>query len=89
MYWQSNINAKPTWFDPYQWKWAQEGELSKLLGTTFGLSLEVQDVDNSLFGKQLEESHTLGIKASFFSESHAYCQSSSCLHPLGFLLLFG
>lgn len=28
----------------YQWKWERNGELSKLLGIAFGLSLDVQDV---------------------------------------------
>jgi hypothetical protein len=34
-----------------RWKWAIEGELSKLLGITFGLNLEVQDLDFLLIDK--------------------------------------
>jgi hypothetical protein len=30
----------------FKWMWAREGEISKLLGTSFGLHLGVQDVDS-------------------------------------------
>lgn len=36
------------------WKWAQEGEVSRILCTTFDLSLEVQGVNNSLSYKILK-----------------------------------
>lgn len=45
------MRAKPTWLDNFQWQWPHEGELSKLLGTTCGLSLQVQDVNNFLIYK--------------------------------------
>ena len=35
----------PRWVGIYQWKWAANGDLSKLLGTPFGLKLELQDID--------------------------------------------
>jgi len=33
----------------FKWKWAWEKKLSKLLGTPFGLGLEVDDVDRLIF----------------------------------------
>jgi hypothetical protein len=30
----------------FKWMWAREREISKLLGTSFGLHLGVQDVDS-------------------------------------------
>jgi hypothetical protein len=35
----------------HRWKWAIAGELSKLLGITLGLNLEVQDLDFLLIDK--------------------------------------
>lgn len=35
----------------YDWKWADEGDLSKLLGTLFGLNLDTNDVDYFLYSK--------------------------------------
>lgn len=47
-YWQSSLSNKPTWLDNYQWKWVHDGEFFDLMGTTFGLSLDVKDVDEFL-----------------------------------------
>jgi hypothetical protein len=33
------------WLRKFKWKWTRNGDLSKLLGTPFGLTLEIQDFD--------------------------------------------
>jgi hypothetical protein len=33
------------WLRKFKWKWTTKGDLSKLLGTPFGLSVEIQDFD--------------------------------------------
>jgi hypothetical protein len=53
-YWQSIISDKPKWFDKNQWRWVQNKELSKLIGTIFGLHLDVLDVDEFLMSKILK-----------------------------------
>ena len=50
-YWFDRFTHKPEWLNEYQWQWATEGELSKLLGTPFGLNLKTLDVDQFLYGK--------------------------------------
>ncbi len=45
------LHLKPQWLRKRRWKWAIEGELSKLLGISFGLNLEVQDLDFLLIDK--------------------------------------
>lgn len=35
----------------YNWQWAEEGDLSKLLGTPFDLNLNIRDVDQFLNAK--------------------------------------
>jgi hypothetical protein len=37
--------------EKYQWKWDATGDLSKLLGTPFGLQLELQDVDQFMVNR--------------------------------------
>ena len=39
------------WLDNHQQGWADDGELSKLLGIAFGPSLDTQDVDEFLLSK--------------------------------------
>ena len=50
-YWKNTFRPKLTWLDPFQWKWAQKGELSKLLGIIYGQALEVTNIDNFLINK--------------------------------------
>ena len=50
-YWFDKHTHKPEWLNGYNWQWANEGDLSKLLGTPFGLNLHVQDVDDFLYRK--------------------------------------
>jgi hypothetical protein len=40
------LQFKPNKFIKFKWMWAREREISKLLGTSFGLHLGVQDVDS-------------------------------------------
>ena len=49
-YWHNPATNKPRLLDIFHWKWVQ-GEISKLLGTTFGLSLDVHDVIEVLIDK--------------------------------------
>lgn len=42
---------RPSWLNSYDWSWAQIGELSKLLGTPFGLELDTKNVDDFLVEK--------------------------------------
>lgn len=42
---------KLEWLLGYNWQWAEEGDLSKLLGTPFGLNLKTRDVDQFLYAK--------------------------------------
>jgi hypothetical protein len=49
-YWFSP-NPAPPWLATFAFPWAQDGALSKLLGTAFGLNLAIQDVDSFLYDK--------------------------------------
>ena len=51
VYWFDKYTHKLKWFVGYNWQWAEEGDLSKLLGTPFGLNLNNWDVDQFLYGK--------------------------------------
>ena len=48
-YWYDKCTHKPEWLAGYNWRWAEEGDLSKLLGTPFGLNLNVSDVDHFVY----------------------------------------
>lgn len=50
-YWFDNYTHIPTWLANYGWKWVEEGDLSKLLGTPFGLNLNTHDADKFLYSK--------------------------------------
>ena len=50
-YWFDKYTHRPEWLAGYNWKWAEEGDLSKLLGTPFGLNLNTPDVDKFLHNK--------------------------------------
>jgi hypothetical protein len=50
-YWFDKYTHKPKWLGRYNWKLAEEGDLSKLLGTLFGLNLNTKDVDHFLYNK--------------------------------------
>ena len=51
VYWFDKYTHKPEWLAGYNWKWAEEGDLSKLLGMPFGLNLNIPDVDNFFYTK--------------------------------------
>ena len=50
-YWFDKYTHRPEWLAGYNWKWAEEGDLSKLLGTPFGFNLNTPDVDKFLYNK--------------------------------------
>ena len=50
-YWFDRHIPKSEWLLSYNWKWAEEGDLSKLLGTPFGLNLDTKDIDQFLYNK--------------------------------------
>ena len=50
-YWFDKFIHRPEWLVGYNWIWAEEGDLSKLLGTPFGLNLNTNDVDRFLYSK--------------------------------------
>ena len=50
-YWFDKYTHKPEWLNKYNWQWAEEGDLFKLLGIPFGLNLNTHDIDNFLYQK--------------------------------------
>lgn len=50
-YWFDKFTHKPKWLVGYNWIWAEERDLSKLLGTPFGLNLNTNYVDRFLYSK--------------------------------------
>ena len=50
-YWFDKYTHKPEWLVGYNWRWAEEGDLSKLLDTPFGLNLNIPDMDKYLYTK--------------------------------------
>ena len=50
-YWFDKFTHKPVWLNGYGWQWVEEGDLSKLLGTPFGLNLDTKDVYQFLYSK--------------------------------------
>ena len=53
-YWFDKFTHKPIWLNGYGWKWADNGDFSKLLGTPFGLNLDTHDVLYSKIFKKLD-----------------------------------
>ena len=54
-YWFDKHTHKLKWLPGYIWKWAEEGDLSKLLGTSFGLNLNTKDVDQFPYNKMTKK----------------------------------
>lgn len=52
-HWFDKYTHKPKWLAGYNWRWAKKGDLSKLLGTPFGLNLNTLDMDQLLYKKIL------------------------------------
>ena len=50
-YWFDKFTHKLIWLDGYKWKWTEEWDLAKLLGTPFGWNLNTKDVDHFLYSK--------------------------------------
>jgi exonuclease III len=49
-YWYSP-GPRPQWLHQHDWKWAQEHELVKMLGTPFGMDLSTEEIDSFLLQK--------------------------------------
>lgn len=50
-YWFDKYTHKPEWLADCNWQWAEDGDLSKLLDTPFGLNLNTPDIDHFLYQK--------------------------------------
>ena len=50
-YWFDKYTHKLEWLAGYNWKWAVEGDLSKLLGTPFGINLNTPNVEKLFYSK--------------------------------------
>jgi hypothetical protein len=49
--WLPHSANRPHWTRQFGWQWAEAGDVSKLLGAPFGLTLSTQDVDSFLVDK--------------------------------------
>jgi hypothetical protein len=47
-FWAAGSSQRPDWTNQFQFQWVSEHNLSKLLGTPFGISLSSQDVNDFL-----------------------------------------
>ena len=64
-YWFDKHTHKPEWLLGYNWKWAEENDLPKLLGTLFGLNLDTKDGDQFLYNKIIKKlEHWSNMKLS-------------------------
>lgn len=39
---------KPSWVEEFRWKWDKDKELTKKLNVSFGLNLDIKEVDDFL-----------------------------------------
>ena len=51
IYWVGRASPPPDWAHEFGWTWAAEGNITKLLGTPFNLSLSTTDSDQFLIDK--------------------------------------
>lgn len=63
----------------YQWKWASFEDLSKLLGTPFGVKLELQDVDQF---PDIGQAQILELHQLVPCRMHSHCKPSVDVIPL-------
>jgi hypothetical protein len=50
-YWHPRRKDRPGWTDQFNWQWATADDITKLLGSPFGLTLSTRDVDQFLIEK--------------------------------------
>ena len=50
-YWEGRNRPRPAWTQNFDWTWIPEGNISKLLGSPFGLSVSTADIDHFLMEK--------------------------------------
>jgi hypothetical protein len=46
-----NTQGRPAWTQAFQWQWADNHDISKLLGAPFGMELTTEDADTFLMNK--------------------------------------
>ena len=72
-YWFNKFTHKLEWMNGYNWQWAEEGDLSKLLGTPFRLNLNTKDVDNFLYQKIAKELNYWSTMKLSFARKAVIC----------------
>lgn len=87
-YWQDS-SSRPSWTDHLGVTWVEEGDVSKLLGTSFGLALTVREVNeflHDIIDKKLEYWSTAetniirrGVIVNSVLLSSILCQWQPCL----------
>ena len=50
-YWAGSTRPPPDWANAFSWTWGAKGNITKLLGTPFGLTLSTTDSDQFLLDK--------------------------------------
>lgn len=82
-YWFDKYAHKPKWLACYNRRWAEEGDLSKLLGTPFGLNLNTLDIDHFLYSK-------IAKKLDYWSSMNLSlaCRVVICNHSTLYTLVF-
>ena len=83
-YWFDRYIHKPEWLGEYQWQWATEGELYKLLCTSFGLNRNTQYVDQFLYGESNKKIRILESNEVINCWESAHMQPSFSLNFLVF-----
>jgi hypothetical protein len=71
--WEKNVvyyigasQARPSWLQNFHWKyWAQDGDISKLLGCLFGLGLEVGTTQINFYSIRLKRNYPLVFYTPF------------------------
>jgi hypothetical protein len=87
-YWFAS-NPAPPWLATFDFPWVEECSLSKLLGISFGLNLDTQDIDAFLLGKVTKK---LGywVNVHFFLEDRVVIVNSVFFSMLWyFISIFG
>lgn len=80
--WNENLLDKPcvyclVWLNEYDWTWAKEGELSKLLGIPFGLNLDTINID-CLYSRKFQRNLKLTLVGRIVIVNHVLCPNCGC-----------
>lgn len=79
---------KPEWLACYNWQWAEEGDLSKLLNTPFGLNLNTPDIDQFFYAKIAKKLDYWNTMNSHWPREWSFV-TRYCYPPYGSLLRYG